>query len=100
MPLVGSVPSRLLTVMFGTWKAKENQVEGTYSRDTRGHGDYVDLDTVVDKVSTSMRVVRESSGSVFMRIKGLKRRVEVGSAIILPAPNEKRDIVPFRRVSQ
>ena len=69
MPLVGSFPLRLLAVVFGTRKAKENQVEGTYSGDTRGHGDDVDLDTGVDKVSTSTRVVREFSGVRFHAVK-------------------------------
>ena len=69
MPLVGSFPSRLIAVVFGTWKAKENQVEGTYSGGTRSHSDDVDLDTVVDKVSTSIRVVREFSGVRFHAMK-------------------------------
>ena len=62
MPVVGFFPLRLLAVVFGAWKAKEKQVEGTYSGDTRGYGDDVDLDTVVDKVSTLMRAVRKFSG--------------------------------------
>ena len=52
MPLVGSFPSRLLAVVFGTWQAKEKQVKRTYSGDTGSYGDDVDLDTGVDKVST------------------------------------------------
>ena len=73
MPLVRPLPSRLLTVVFGTWKAKENQVEGTYSRDTRSYSDDIDLDAVVDKVSTLIRIVREFSGVRFHAMKCISK---------------------------
>ena len=75
--------------MFSAWKAEENQVEGTQGGDAGGHDDDVDLDAVVDEVSWWIGGVRDWE----VRCHAVKCK-------ILPIPDEKRDRVPFRRVSE